>query len=88
MALRLKLSSATGARWGWAIRTKGHAEPLAQGTSQRTWEALHRAFFVELFAQDPDLTLFELRDALAAAKGARVHHSSIASLLSGLGVHL
>ncbi|MBV0893514.1 winged helix-turn-helix domain-containing protein, partial [Paracoccus sp. Z118] len=47
--------------------------------------APHRAFFEELLAQDPDITLFELRDALAAAEGIRVHHSSIASLLSRLG---
>ncbi|MGM0743229.1 MAG: winged helix-turn-helix domain-containing protein [Pseudomonadota bacterium] len=31
------------------------------------------------------MTLFELRDTLAAAEGLEVHHSSIASLLSRLG---
>ncbi len=31
--------------------------------------APHRAFFEELIAQDPDITLFELRDALAHAEG-------------------
>jgi transposase len=45
-------------------------------------ESSHRAFFEELFAQDPDITLFELRDALAEAEGVQVHHSSIANLLS------
>ena len=39
----------------------------------------------ELVAQDPDITLYELRDTLAAAEGVEVHHSSIASLLSRLG---
>lgn len=29
-------------------------------------------FFEELLAQDPDITLFELRDALAAAEGVEV----------------
>jgi transposase len=38
-----------------------------------------------LIAQDPDITLFELRDALADAEGVMVHHSSIANLLSRLG---
>ncbi|WCR18350.1 IS630 family transposase [Paracoccus alcaliphilus] len=85
-ALRLKLSPATGARWGRAIRTRGHAEPLPQGRPKGHGKlAPHRAFFEELLAQDPDITLFELRDALVAAEGVRVHHSSIASLLSRLG---
>ena len=47
--------------------------------------APHQAFLEELIAQDPDITLFELRDALAEAEGVRVHHSSIANLLSRLG---
>jgi len=47
--------------------------------------APHRSFFEELIAQDPDITLFELRDALADAEGVKVHHSSIADLLSRLG---
>jgi len=38
-----------------------------------------------LIAQDLDITLFELRDALAEAEGLQVHHSSIANLLSRLG---
>ncbi len=42
-------------------------------------------FFEELIVQDPYITLFELRDALAQAKGVRVHHSSIANLLARLG---
>ncbi len=75
-ALRLKLSPATGARWARTIRTKGHAEPLPQGRLKGHGKlAPHRAFFEELLAQDPDTTLFELGDALAAAEGVRVHHS-------------
>ncbi|MDQ1902336.1 hypothetical protein RAH32_18095 [Paracoccus sp. WLY502] len=35
--------------------------------------------------QDPDITLFELRDALAMAEGVEAPHSSIAALLSRLG---
>ncbi|MFT4012417.1 MAG: transposase [Paracoccus sp. (in: a-proteobacteria)] len=84
-ALRLKLSRATGAR-ARATRTNGHAEPLPQGRPTGHGKlASHRAFFEELLAQDLDITLLELRDALAAAEGVRVHHSSIASLLSRLG---
>jgi transposase len=47
--------------------------------------AAHEGFFRELVAQDPDITLFELRDALAEAEGVTVHHSSIAVLFKRLG---
>lgn len=85
-ALRPKLSPATGARWARQVRTKDHAEPARQGPPRgRGKLAPHRVFLEELVAQDPDITLFELRDALAEAEGVQVHHSSIANLLSRLG---
>jgi len=85
-ALRLKLSAATGARWALQVRRKGNAAPAPQGRPPGHGKlAPHRAFFEELIAQDPDITLFELRDALAEAEGVTVHHSSIAKLLSRLG---
>ncbi|WP_281844149.1 helix-turn-helix domain-containing protein, partial [Sinisalibacter aestuarii] len=85
-ALRLQLSPATGARWARQVRTMGHAEPAPQGPPRGKGKlAPHQAFLEELVAQDPDITLFELRDALAEAEGVRVHHSSIANLLSRLG---
>ena len=86
-ALRLKVSPATGARWARQVRTTGHAEPAPQGPPRGKGKlAPHRDFLEELIAQDPDITLFELRDALAEAEGVRVHHSSIANLLSRLGL--
>ena len=85
-AFRLKLSPATGTRWARQVKTKGHAAAAPQGRSRGTGKlAPHRAFFEELMMQDPDITLFELRDALADAEGVQVHHSSIADLLSRLG---
>lgn len=85
-AARLKLSPATGSRWARSIRTRGCAEPARQGRPPGKGKlAPYQAFFEELVAQDPDITLFELRDALAAAEGVTVHHSSIAALLSRLG---
>ena len=68
------------------MRTKGHAEPARQGPPRGKGKlAPHQAFLEELVSQDPDITLFELRDALADAEGVQVHHSSIANLLSRLG---
>ena len=85
-AVLLKLSPATGARWARQVRSKGHADPARQGPPRGKGElAPHQAFLEELVAQDPDITLFELRDALAEAEGVQVHHSSIANLLSRLG---
>lgn len=85
-AQRLKLSAATGSRWSRSIRQSGRIEPARQGRPHGQGKlAPYEAFFEELIAQDPDITLFELRDALAAAEGVKVHHSSIANLLSRLG---
>jgi transposase len=85
-ALRLKLSPATGARRARAIRTRGHWAPAPQGRPKgRGKLAPYQVFFEELVAQDPDITLFELRDALAAAEGVAVHHSTLSGLLSRLG---
>ena len=82
-AARLKVSPATGARWALQIRTRGHAKPAAQGRPPGSGKlSAHQAFIEELVAQDPDITLFELRDALAEAEGVEVHHSAIARLLS------
>jgi len=82
----MKVSPATGARRVLQIRTRGHAEPATQGRPPGPGKLLaHRACIEELFAQDPDISLFELRDALAEAEGVEVHHSSIAKLLTRLG---
>ncbi|GFM29133.1 helix-turn-helix domain-containing protein [Novosphingobium sp. PY1] len=85
-AARLKVSPATGSRWLHSARTKGHVEPAPQGRPKGSGklEPYHE-FFVELVGQDPDITLYELRDALEEAEGVRVHHSSIAMLLQRLG---
>lgn len=43
------------------------------------------SFLIELVNQDPDITLCELRDALAAAHGVRVHHSTVDRALRRAG---
>ena len=42
-------------------------------------------FLVELVTHEPDITLFELGDALEAAHGVRVHHSSVDRALKRAG---
>ena len=85
-ALRLKLSPATGARWARQVRLTGRVDAAPQGRPRGTGKlAPHEAFLRELIDQDPDITLFELRDALAKATGVRVQHSAIGHLLKRLG---
>ncbi len=85
-ALRLKLSPATGARWRHQIQTTGRVDPARQGRPKGSGKlAPHIDFFEELIVQDPDITLFELRDALADATGLQVQHSAIGHLLKRLG---
>lgn len=83
---RLQVSAATGARWARQIRRTGVAKAAQMGRPSGTGKlASHVGFFRELVMQDPDITLFELRDALADAEGVTVHHSAIAGLLKRLG---
>lgn len=85
-ARRLLISAATGVRLAAMVRRgeslaprkcgrpAGHGKLGPYGDLLREW--------VE---QDPDMTLFELRDALAEAQDVHVHHSAIAKALKRLG---
>jgi transposase len=56
---RLKPSAATGTRWARQVRARGHVEPGPQGRPPGAGKlASRQAFFEELVAQDPDITLF------------------------------
>lgn len=85
-ARRLMISPATGARLAGRVR---RGEPLAPRKCGRPvgWGklGLHRALLKELVEQDPDITMPELRDALAEAEGVRVHESSLSRALRRLG---
>jgi transposase len=85
-ARRLRISAATASRLGRRI---ARGEPLearpSGGSRGRGKLAPHEGFLIELVTQDPDITLYELRDALEAAEGLRVHHSAIDRALIRLG---
>jgi transposase len=85
-ARRLRISAATASRLGRRI---ARGEPLearpSGGRRGRGKLAPHEGFLIELVTQDPDITLYELRDALEAAEGLRVHHSAIDRALIRLG---
>ncbi len=82
----LLVSPATAARWGKKVRDGKKLDPGRRGRSSG-WGKLapHMGFFAELIEQDPDITLVELRDALAAAQDVVVHISSIGAALAKQG---
>ena len=85
-ALRLKLSPATGARWGLSIRRTGAAHAAPQGRPKGKGKLdPHRGFFAEIIAQDSDITMPELAAALYDATGVRAHPNAIGKFLRKLG---
>ncbi len=82
----LLISAATASRLGQKI-AKGDSLVAAPCGPKRGRGKLapYRAFLIELVSQDPDITLYELRDALAMAHGMRVHHSAIGYALDRAG---
>jgi transposase len=60
-------------RW----RAEGHAEPRAMGGDHRSRLLVHRPAVLELLAQQPDLTLQELRGVLAVGHGITVGLTSL-----------
>ncbi|MFV1874541.1 IS630 family transposase [Nioella sp.] len=85
-ALRLKLSPATGARWGLAIRRTGQARAAPQGRPCGKGKLdPHRSFLIELIDQDGDMTMPELAGALVDATGVQAHPDAIGRFLRKLG---
>ncbi len=85
-ALRLKLSPATGARWGLAIRQTGVARAARQGRPKGKGKlAVHQSFLVEVIEQDGDITMPELAAALLVAAGVHAHPDAIGRFLRNLG---
>ena len=65
-AVRFDISISSALRWARRWRAEGHARPRAMGGDRRSRLDEHRAKVLQLVAQQPDLTLQEIRSALAA----------------------
>jgi transposase len=65
-AVRFDISVSSALRWAQRWRAEGHARPRAMGGDRRSRLSEHRARVLQLVAQQPDLTLQEIRSALAA----------------------
>jgi transposase len=69
---RFGVSVSTKIRWAQRRRAEGHAQPRAMRGDRGSRFLEHRTAVVELGAQKPDLTLWEIRGALAAGHGISV----------------
>jgi transposase len=65
-AARFDVGISSAIRWAQRWRAEGHARPRAMGGDRRSRLGEHRAKVLQLVAQQPDLTLQEIRSALAA----------------------
>jgi transposase len=65
-AMRFDVSVSSAIRWAQRWRAEGHARPRAMGGDRRSRLSEHRARVLQLIAQQPDLTLQEIRSGLAA----------------------
>src|ERR687894_2035054 len=66
-AIRFEVSISSALRWAQRWRAEGHARPRARGGDRRSRLGEHGARVLQLVAQQPDLTLREIRSALAAS---------------------
>jgi transposase len=76
-AVRFDVSVSSATRWARRWRAEGHARSRAMGGDRRSRLGEHRARVLQLVAQQPDLTLREIRSALAARCGITVGLSTV-----------
>ena len=87
-AARFDVSVSSATRWAQRWRAQGHARPRAMGGDRRSRLGEHRARVLQLVAQQPDLTLQEIRSALAASCGITVGLSTVHRFLRAHNVTL
>jgi transposase len=86
-AMRFDISVSSAIRWAQRWRAEGHARPRAMGGDRRSRLSEHRARVLQLIAQQPDLTLQEIRSALAAC-GITVALSTVHRFLAAQNLTL
>jgi transposase len=81
-AMRFAVSISSVIGWAQRWRAEGHARPRAMGGDRRCRLSEHRARVLQLVAQQPDLTLHEIRSALVASCGITVGLSTVHRFLA------
>jgi len=87
-AARFDVSVSSGTRWAQRWRAEGHARPRAMGGDRRCRLREHSAKVLQLVARQPDLTLQEIRSALAVSCGITVGLSTVHRFLRAHNVTL
>ena len=85
-AMRFDVSVSSAIRWAQRWRAEGHARPRAMGGDRRSRLGEPRARVLQLVARQPDLTLQEIRGALAASCGITVGLSTVHRFLGAHNV--
>ena len=87
--LRLKLSAATGAHWGRAIRRTEQAKAAPLGCPRGKVKLdLHRSFLVELISQDGDMTKPELAGAVTNTTSVKHIPMQLAACCASFASHI
>src|SRR3954468_16500796 len=76
-ATRFDVSVSSATRWAQSWRAESHARPRAMGGDRRCRLSEYSARVLQLVARQPDLTLQEIRNALAASCGITVGLSTV-----------
>jgi transposase len=76
-ATRFDVSVSSATRWAQRWRSEGDARPRAMGGDRRSRLNEHSAKVLQLVARQPDLTLQEIRSALAVSCGITVGLSTV-----------
>ena len=85
---RFDVSVSSTTRWAQRWRAEGHARPRAMGGDRRCRLREHSAKVLQLVARQPDLTLQEIRSALAVSCGITVGLSTVHRFLRAHNVTL
>jgi transposase len=81
-ARRFDVSISSAARWAQRWRAEGHARPRVMGGDRRSRLSEHRTRVLQLIARQPDMTLQEIRSALAVSCGITVGLSTVHRFLA------
>ena len=87
-AARFDVSVSSATCWAQRWRAEGHARPRAMGGDRRSRLREHGTRVLQLVAQQPDLTLQEIRSALAVSCGITVGLSTVHRFLRAHNVTL
>jgi len=71
------ISESTAIRWAQRVRAEGHARARAMGGDRRSRLKGHRLEVLTLLAEQPDLTVAELRSTLGEKHGITVGASTV-----------